>query len=67
VSISIHLDELMIIGLMLFPIGIALFYLLLCIFSFMEIGALAIAGPAAIAVWIAAVILFILGTGMEIH
>lgn len=66
-NLSVHLNELIIIGLLLFPIGTALFYLLLCIFSSMEIGALAIAGPAAIACWIAAAVIIVLGIGMEIH
>jgi len=67
VSLTLHLNQAMLIGLCLLPGAVIVFYLLLFIFGRMEIGALAIAGPAAIITFIAGLVLIVLGIGMEIH
>lgn len=66
-SLTLHLNQAMLIGLCLLPGAVVVFYVLLFIFGSMELGALAIAGPAAIAVFIAGIVLIVLGIGMEIH
>jgi len=67
VSLTLHLNQAMLIGLCLLPGAVVVFYVLLFIFGSMELGALAIAGPAAIDVFIAGIVLIVLGIGMEIH
>jgi hypothetical protein len=51
----------------MFPAGLVLFYLLLAMFHKLEIGALGIAGGSALVCWISAIVMIVLGIGMEIH
>lgn len=66
-SLTLHFNQAMLTGLCLLPGAVVVYYVLLLIFHRQEIGALAIAGPVAIAVFIAGIVLIMLGIGMEIH
>lgn len=64
---TIHLNEVMIIGLCMLPGAFVLFFVLLFIFQSWEIGALPMAGIPATITFIAGLVMIVLGIGMEIH
>lgn len=66
-SLTLHLNQAMVIGLCLLPGAVVVFYLLAIIFSSLELGAMAVAGVGAVVTFAAGIVLIVLGIGMEIH
>jgi hypothetical protein len=64
---TIHLNELMIIGLCCIPGAFVLAFLALWIFQSWEIGALAASAWVFFPVLAAGIAMILIGTGMEIH
>lgn len=67
-SLTIHLNTLMITGLLMLPGAFAVFYVLGIILTALggELGAMAFAGVTATAIFVFGIALFLIGVGQEI-
>jgi hypothetical protein len=65
--VTLHFDQLMVIGLCMLPGAFIVGFLLALAFVSQEIGALAIGAIAGIAVFVAGIAVFLVGLGMELH
>ena len=63
---TLHFDQLMVIGLCMLPGAFVVGFLLALIFASQELGALAIGGVAGIVTFVAGIALFLVGLGMEL-
>ena len=64
---TLHFNELMVIGLCMLPGAFIVGFLLALIFVSQEIGALAIGSIAGIIVFVAGIAVFLVGLGMELR
>lgn len=65
--LTLHFDQLMVIGLCCLPGAFIVAFLLMVIFSSQEIGALAIGGTVGVIVFIGGIAVFLVGLGQELH
>ncbi len=64
---TLHFDQLMVIGLCMLPGAFIVGFLLMLIFASQELGALAIGTVGGIVIFAAGIAVFLVGLGMEIH
>jgi hypothetical protein len=65
--VTLHFDQLMVIGLCMLPGAFIVGFLLALAFASQELGAVAIALVGGIAVFVAGIAVFLVGLGMELH